>query len=88
MCLLCSVLGNIKQLKNVMNNLKYLKILFLLYKFDLNFFMHFLSILDHFQAIKKNGKILLDIGVPDLSGKTIKKKTLFYVCLPWHNGWH
>ena len=52
MCLLCSVLVNIDEPKNVMNNLKILIHKFIFAKKNL----HFLSILGHFQVMKKNVK--------------------------------
>ena len=53
-CMLCSVLVNIDQQKKVL--LSIWKYYILKYKFWWFFFIHFLSILDHFQMIKQKLK--------------------------------
>ena len=44
------------------------------------FFINFLSLLDHFQAIKKNviEPLMASGGYPDLSGWTTKKNMCFF----------
>ena len=86
---LCSVLVNIDQPKNIMNNFcllfEFFKILILNLKKKR---LDFLSILDHFQALKiKPFKKVSGfeppssrVGYPDLSGSTTKIKTFF--CVP------
>ena len=78
MCLLCSVLVNINQPKNI---IKYLRILIIKFEFDKKKFCVFYpvkTLSKRFQAIKKNC-VLTTVGggVPRPSSTTKKKKFSF-----------